>query len=356
MKQQKAYILAYQRATNYGAVLQIYALKKVLENFGLETLVIDYVPDWMKVSIKNKPHIKSYIKRKIMNYTFKSFFRKLNFTKKTFFDQDSLKNELQDGDFYFVGSDQVWNHKIMNNDTTYFLDFAPQKAKKIGYALSMGNQNFSNDFLQKVLPMINRFDHLSARETFVSNFIKKYNPECKVSDVLDPTLLLNAKDYSSIKKSTKFNSNYIVVYSAMHDENLYEYAKYLRQKTSLPLINLGYHFNGANKNEYIYGPQNWLNRMQQASFIITNSFHGTVFSILFKKQFLVVPNQSEIASGLNARFKELLESLQLNDRLIYSKEEIDEKVAKPVAFSKAFELLELRRAKSIQFIENAILK
>jgi hypothetical protein len=352
MKKKKAYILAYQKATNYGAVLQIYALKNVLEKLDLEVEVIDYVPNWMQVTLKNQPHFKSYIKRKMMNITFRSFFKKLGLVKKTYFDNFSLKNELQDGDYYFVGSDQVWNPKIMKNDTTYFLDFVPTTAKKIGYAVSMGNQALENDFLQKVLPLIENFDMLSSREKYVTDFVNEYYKDMSVPVVLDPTLLLNENDYANVKDTKKFTTEFIAVYAAMHDENLYNYAKYLKRKTGLSLINLGYHFNGADKNEYLKGPENWLNRIAQAKFFITNSFHGTVFSILYKKDFFVVPNQDQV--GLNARFVELLTSLELDDRLIYSRDDLDEQINKKSDFDNAYRLLEARRETSLEYIKKAI--
>ncbi len=348
----KAYILAFQKATNYGAVLQIYALKTTLEKLGLVVEVIDYVPQWMQVTMKNQPHFKSYIKRKIMNFTFRKFFNNLNLTQQTFYDLESLKNNLKDGDYYFVGSDQVWNPKIMKNDTTYFLDFVPKAAKKIGYAISMGNQELSNQFRQVVIPLIESFDSLSGRENYVSNFIHQYYPEYNVPVVLDPTLLLNKEEYMNVKDTKQFTSDFIVVYGAMHDENLYNYSKYLKQKTGLQLVNLGYHFKGADKHEYLLGPENWLNRIAQAKYFITNSFHGTVFSILFKKDFLVVPNQKEPA--LNARFMELLESLDMNSRLVYSINDIDKIIDSKLNFKNSYQLLEERRKQSINYIKEAI--
>ncbi|MBD3843236.1 MAG: polysaccharide pyruvyl transferase family protein [Campylobacterales bacterium] len=117
-------------------------------------------------------------------------------------------------------------------------------------------------------------------------------------------------------------------------------------------MNLGYHFNGADKHEYLLGPQNWLNRIAQARYFITNSFHGTVFSILYKKDFFVVPNQKEI--GLNARFIELLESLELDDRLIYSREDLDDKINKKSDFKNAYRLLGARKEHSLDYIKKAI--
>jgi len=352
MNSKKAYILAFQKATNYGAVLQIYALKTTLEKLDLTVEVIDYIPKWMQVTLKNQPSLKSFLKRKIMNLTFKSFFKKLKLTQNSYYDNKSLTHDLNTGDFYFVGSDQVWNPKIMQNDSTYFLDFVPKNAKKIGYAVSMGNQVISDKFMTKVLPLIKDFDFISAREDFVTNFIHNYDKNIQIPIVLDPTLLLNASDYETLKDKTKFRSKYIAVYAAMHDENLYDYARYLKEKTGLPIINLGYHFNGADRQEYIKGPGNWLNRIEQSNYFITNSFHGTVFSILYKKEFFVVPNQNQL--GLNARFIELLESLKLNSRLIHSKHEIDTLLHSKLVFENAYLLLKERKKQSLKYIKETI--
>lgn len=352
----KAYILAFQRATNYGAVLQIFAFKKVLENHGLKVEVIDYIPPWMKVTLRNHPSIFSFVKRRIMNFTFKSFFKKLGLTSSKYRENNTLKENLVDGDFYFVGSDQVWNKNIMHNDPTYFLNFVPEGAKRIGYAISMGNTRFEEPFKSEAYSLIEKFDNISARETFVSRYINEKFPEVNVPVVLDPTLLLSFDDYSGISDKKTFRRDYIVVYSAMRDQRLYDLAFHLRKLTGLPIVNLGYHFKGADKHEYLKGPGNWLNRIRKAKYVITNSFHGTVFSILAKSKFFVVPNEKKTHKGLNARFVELLNSLGLSQQMISNETELEERFNQEINFEKAFKLLAKRRESSYIFIKEVINK
>lgn len=354
MKQEKAYILAYQKATNYGAVLQIYALKKVLEKNNISVKVIDYIPQWMKVTLKNQPTIMSFVKRKLMNLTFSSFFKKLGLTDVTYYNNDSLSKELTDGDYYFVGSDQVWNRNIMKDDPTYFLNFAPDDAKRIGYAISMGNKPLEEPFKSKAFELIGRFDHLSARENYVVDYINEKYPNVKVPVVLDPTLLLNIDDYNEVCDKTIFKNEYIAVYSAMRDQRLYDLAFQLKEFTGLPIINLGYHFKGPDKHEYLKGPGNWLNRIKQAKYFITNSFHGTVFAVLGKSNFLVVPNENFGQKGLNARFIELLDSLDLSNRIISTRNELESRLYVKVNYDYAFKLLEQRREISIDYIQAAL--
>ncbi|WP_430815372.1 polysaccharide pyruvyl transferase family protein [Carboxylicivirga sp. RSCT41] len=353
MKKQ-AYILAYQKATNYGAVLQIYALKRVLEKHNLMVKVVDYIPKWMKVTLKNQPSVMSYVKRKVMNLTFKSFFKRLGLTEKTFYSNSSLCKHLTDGEFYFVGSDQVWNRNIMKNDPTYFLDFAPNGAKRIGYAISMGNKALEEPFKSKAYDLISQFDHLSARENYVSEFINEKFPDEEVPVVLDPTLLLDIQDYTEVCDTKTFKNDFIAVYSAMRDQRLYDLAFHLREITGLPIVNLGYHYKGPDKHEYFKGPGNWLNRIKQARYFITNSFHGTVFAILGKSNFFVVPNENPGQKGLNARFIELLDSLDLSSQIVSNKDELELQLNANVDYSKSFKLLDQRREISMNYIQQAL--
>lgn len=354
MPRKKAYILAFQRALNYGAVLQIYALSKVVESLGVEVEVLDYVPSWMEINLKNQPSIMSYLKRCLMKIFFRDFQEKLKFTPRIYRSPKELEDHLDPVDFYITGSDQVWNEVITHKDDTYFLSFAPNEARKIGYAVSMGNQSVSADFDARVQTLVLKFDAISVREKFVSDYVKTFRPNINVPVVLDPTLLLDEQDYAHICSTKIYNEPYIAVYACMHDENFYELARYFRRKTGLPLVNLGYHFNGPDKHEFLFGPENWINRIKNASYILTNSFHGTAFSILHHKKFMVVPNSSLKQQGLNARFIELLASLGLSERIVQCEAEIDLCFDAPITYDVAFSLLHKRRDESITFLKNAL--
>src|SRR5690554_803959 len=346
MEKKKAYLLAFQRATNYGAVLQIFALKAFLEQRNIEVKVIDYIPQWMQVSLKNQPSILSYFKRRIMNFMFENFFKKLNFTKRRYYDLESLSKSLPFADFYFVGSDQVWNEKIIKQDPTYFLSFAPKNAVKIGYAISMGNNMLSDVFLNTVKSNIRSFNYISAREKFVSDFVEKQQFGKDVPVLLDPTLLLGQSDYDNLLSMNGFNEDYIAVYPCMRDERLYELALYLKKVTGLKLINLGYHFKGPDKHEYLSGPINWINRIKYSRYFITNSFHGTAFAITYKKLFFAVPTNKSNQLGRNARFTELLDSVSLTDRLINNKLDIDRLIDREIDYDNVHTLLVERRRES----------
>lgn len=354
MNKNKAYIIAFQRSLNYGAVLQIYALSKVIERLGVSVEVVDYVPRWMEFRLSSQPSLLSYIKRRLMKFFFRSFYRKMNLTSHTYKSLKELQEHLDPAAFYITGSDQVWNELITQKDEAYFLSFAPENAKKIGYAVSMGNKPISADFYSRVQELVLKFDAVSVREKYVADFVKSFRPNSDIPIVLDPTLLLDEQDYALVSAKKTYRQPYIAVYSCMHDANFYELARYFKKKSGLPLVNLGYHFNGADKHEYIFGSENWISRIKGAEYVLTNSFHGTVFSIIHRKKFMVVPNSDKAQQGLNARFVELLKSLGLSGRLVENEKEVDRCFDRAIDYDSAFGLLQKRREESLDYLKDAL--
>jgi hypothetical protein len=218
----------------------------------------------------------------------------------------------------------------------------------------MGHKELEEPFKTDAYNLIKKFNHLSAREHFVSEFINQKYSNINVPVVLDPTILLDIEEYDEVCDNKNFGKEYIAVYSAMRDQRLYNLAFHLKELTGLPIINLGYHFSGPDKHEYIKGPENWLNRIKQAKFFITNSFHGTVFAVLSKSNFFVVPNDNPVQKGLNARFVELLDSLSLSNQIIIGKDELEAKLENEIPYNRAFELLQQRREISINYIREAL--
>ncbi|HOF00120.1 MAG TPA: polysaccharide pyruvyl transferase family protein [Spirochaetota bacterium] len=381
MKSKIIRIITFHNVMNCGAVLQLYALITFLKKKYVDVGAINYVnkkKSWIYLGFdmlfsNNKKsnldgskltnyHIKDnvvkFIKKKIIQKPyFKNFTKKLIKTKKYSSDY-SIQKRPPRADFYISGSDQVWNSSIIdiNNETAYFLNFGSDKTKRIGYAISMGGNNFNLEYLDKIKTLINNFDSLSARELFTQEQMLKYNnKKNEIPIVLDPTLLLKSEEYDILLKKKKIiRERYFLSYIII-DRSKLDIVKAAKDYLKIKWIDLSnYDYSLFDKKE-LKGPINFLYRIKYAEYVVTNSFHGTVFSILYKKQFFTIPYTNEFASR-NARFLELLESLELSDRVVYSYDELNRKISsnQKINYDLVFEKLKILKQKSIDFLLNSL--
>lgn len=229
------------------------------------------------------------------------------------------RNDLQElavkYDAFITGSDQVWSLNNAKVDGTYFLDFLNDKRKKISYAASFGG-NLSTAQKKQARDWLLLFNHenISIRERqgaeLVSEFIG-YEPVV----TLDPALLLNQEQWEEIAQLPK-RSGYIFLCERVDSKSLVKFAKQLSAVTGLPIIQYGGHpWHVVGKRVRGLLPDEWLGYIQNAEYIVTNSFHGIVFALNYKKLFFV-----EMLKGkhekTNSRLQNILEKLQLNNRVI----------------------------------------
>lgn len=317
---------------NYGAILQTYALQAYLESLGLKPRVINYRPDYIVCDqslmyVGGKQYRKNILTRwayRIMKAPSK-FIRKRKFAEfgnnelhltEEFKTLEEVKGANLNADCFICGSDQIWNvvsgaHK----DPAYFLDFAPSKSKRISYAAS-GNIPLNEEVRNITLPMINRIDSISMREDSTIASIQPYVNK-PISHVCDPVFLLEAEEWRKLyKKSASFKpiENYVLVYAMGNGyENTIQKARELANKENLPLyqITASLKNDGRIDKHFNISPYDFLALIDNANFVVTNSFHGTSFSIILQKQFW-----SCIAEGSNQRIVSLLEKAGMSDRLL----------------------------------------
>ncbi|HLT41983.1 MAG TPA: polysaccharide pyruvyl transferase family protein, partial [Sphingobacteriaceae bacterium] len=262
-------------------------------------------------------------------------------------------------DGYVVGSDQCWRPKYSPQIANYFLDFASneQEIKRISYAASFGvsNWEFNEEDTFLCSKFAQKFNAISVREDSGVNLVKKYLKQEAVH-VLDPTMLLDTGDYVRITENEKavLSAGELKVYildRSLKKGNIVEVLERrlgLRKFEVLPKKRFGID-KYDNIEDFIYpGPVQWLQGYRDAKFVITDSFHGTVFSILFNVPFLVIPNSSR---GV-ARFESLLKVFGLEDRLINNIDDFDtEKVIdSAIDWEMVNEKLAQERTKAIQFL------
>lgn len=292
-------IITYHFAINYGAVLQCYALSKFLESKGYEIEVINYVNSKQKRNndvIKHDDGIKSLIanclllpfRGKIKNkkYKFETFVNKIKLSKEIQ-NIDELKEYINSNNFNVIisGSDQVFNPKIDDFDLAFLLPF-DINCKKVSYAASTGNANTAD--INKLKKYLDKFDRLSIRE--VNDLEKFRNIDRNINVVCDPTLLLSKNDWKMLS-SAEGDSNYLLCYFLHKDLFKKEFmvAKKIAKEKHLKIkiINSRYSKNSLRKGTiFDCGPEEFIDLFANADYICTDSFHGTVFSLIFEKKFL----------------------------------------------------------------------
>lgn len=324
-------IITFHCSYNYGSVLQAYALQKYLINNGYNVKIIDYRSKnydmyhlfklWMlkyplKLLAENR-HINRLIRRK---YNFLHFINEsMHLTNKKYLYNDDLTVLNNEFNVFIAGSDQIWNPVCTGGvDSNFFLNFVDGRVnKRIAYAPSLAHASFEDKILNEMCGYIEKFDAISVREESGKKILKN-NTNKNIEVVLDPTMLLEEKDYKILEIKPKFDKPYIFVYMLEKDDPcLIEYVSKISQEKAIDIVYI--HLNNLFRGEHVhnvYGCKvgEFLWYIRNAKYVVSNSFHATVFSIIFQKKFCTFKTEKSYS-----RMVGLLNTLGLEDR-IYNKE------------------------------------
>ncbi len=355
-------ILTFQKAINYGAVLQLYALQKIVRKLGVDTEVINYISPKLKNDykiIRRNDGLKNLLASIFCAKAFYERKRRFKVFEKKYFNltdelysKGDLSRICNEYDYLITGSDQVWNYTITNTDSTYMLDFVEDSNKKISYAASFGVAQIPDKLKVWYKNLLQDFKAISVREKQGQAIIKSLcNKE--VSVVLDPTFLLTKKDWTKLNISDTKNKKYILVYCLRRSNLLNEFAEKLKAKTGFEIIVLNPRIRNIydKSSAYSSGPKEFIGLFMNAEYVLTNSFHGTAFSINFNKKFLVDLDINS-AISTNSRLLNILSLLGLEDRII---DNIDiEKMYQDIDYSKVNTILDEERRKSINYLKMSL--
>ena len=315
-------LVTYHRSSSYGACLQAYATQQALCEMGNEVVIIDYLNKYeqriKKVFFSADGSIKSFVVNAIKSivfrrnywlyHSFENFYKEYKLTSNQFFHCSDMQ-ELS-FDLLAVGSDQVWNSNISGKiDPVYLLDFGKAEYR-ISIASSFGSYILNNEEKQWFIKAISQFDSISVREEFAKQQLASCGFE-NVTIISDPTMFLKRESWESFMVSNN-ERGYILTYfvSASFCE-FFQMVENLKEKYKKPVLNIqssAFHWNGVDKTIVGITPQQFLGYIHDADIIITDSFHGVVFSILFNKQFIVINNAQN-----PVRIRELLKKIGLED-------------------------------------------
>lgn len=328
-------IFTFHRATNYGAVLQAYGLVSYLISQGYDAKIIDYKPRGMAKTFSFF-HLQSFSPKRIMVFLYVNFIRLLELPKKSkrrnmFWkyihytlpmtskvDDDT---ELPEFDFIFVGSDQVWSTCFTGGvDKFYYGQFNRRGAKLISYAGSAAEDMEGSFYSTNNAKLLDSFDAISVREDELQIFLQSQLMNKKIVKVLDPTLLAGVEYYEELIAGVHpYDKPYILIYQVIRkqDAEIQEYAKQKAIRLGCSIIEIKeskmFIRDGNGFKDYgMVDPTMFVALFKHAMHVITTSFHGTAFSLMFNRPFDVV----SISPEVDSRAKDLLYHTGLNDRLI----------------------------------------
>ncbi len=346
----KIFTMTCHRAYNYGAVLQAYALQTYLSNRGHDVKVLDYSPHYLR---KSNNRLRQFLKNVLQfpdrcknKKTFDDFLNKyINLSKKTFHTYDELVNADEKADVYIAGSDQVWNMNMKNgNDDSYFLRFAPEGAKKMSYAASIAMENLSENQKKRFNEMLSDYYAVSVREKSGVKLLKDIEIEC--SEVCDPVFLLNEHQWDDFSSKNVYKEDYVLVYAFYNQREVYDFAQSLAKERKCKVYSIGTgfreKFSGVDKYFWSPSPKEFVNLVRNSKAVITNSFHGLSFSLIFNKPAYVFRTKT---AG-NSRIVDILRKIDMYEDNPF-------RIACVEDYSAVNEKLKEFRETSIAFLESA---
>lgn len=312
----KICIITCQNADNHGARLQCYALVRYFQKQGHDVQVIDYRPGYMRgprlwywpgASIKRWAKLFLQILDRIRtvrrHQCFEKFSKKYIPLTRIYNSIDELRQDPPEADMYIAGSDQIWNTTFSNGtDPGYYLDFGEKSVRRESFAASFATEDIVPSARDFVKDNLKRFDKITVREQSALKILENLGYQGSLQD--DPVFLLSAQEWNEIADGTGDGENYVLVYDFYNDDNIKQEAQRIAQEKDLNIyavcpMKLSY----ADKNYVYSGPETFVSLIKNASYVVSNSFHGTVFAMIYGKPFEVVDRPD----GLNVRMHDLLE-------------------------------------------------
>ena len=346
---------------NYGANLQAFALNRICNNFGVETKTIVYC-DCGRLHALLSNLKQSLIGLFHWNFTtrkmcIKKFQRLIPKTKKYYL--NTIKKANNQFDTFIVGSDQVWNPNYLN--TFYDLSFVNDDNAKVSYAASLGKLSFSKKDEERYSGFLADYSLISVREEAAQKLLTRLVNK-NIELVLDPTLLLCSEEWLSICSPRRVVEDYLFCYflndNELHRKLAIEFAA-IKHLKIVTIPDLSYSYRECDKGFgdfrlYNVGPSDFLSLIKHSSFVFTDSFHATVFSLIFNKQFIVF---DDFKSSTGSRIETLSSLFHTSERYINNLDDANiENIIKldNIDYTDLFDDYLLLREQSIVFLKKAL--
>ena len=375
-------IITLVRVNNYGAELQAFATQHALQQMGYDAEIIDYLyfinprhkktkgskpnfkmPMKLRLIVTLYPWLQWYKKfkqdkdtLKLREERFNSFHKENTRFYKEYRTAESLRSSQMDYDVYVAGSDQVWNPNNYTSLDPYFLKFAPQGKTKISYASSFGVGVLPEHTRSYYKDALKDSNAISVREENAVQLVEDV-AGVKAQWVLDPTLLLTGEEWIKYGKVVEgIPDTFVLIYEVTPCAYVKQLALKVAKDLGCKVVRINCDASRQEADDEVLnimaaGPAEFIWLFSQASMVVTNSFHGTAFSLNMQKDFFVVTPERK---QNNSRQKSLLRLLNQENRLIVEGAPIPAKDKFSVNYSTVNPLLAEAREKSINFLKGAI--
>lgn len=358
---------------NYGASLQAYALLTYLGKLGHDVKLINYQPTYLTrkydytwvnpessfsryTFTRSIYRVLKFLQRQTTMGRKRSFdkFKKLYLkeTSEVYHNFEQLKNNPPHADLFVVGSDQIWNvFYETGRDPAFYLEFV-KTGKKASYAASFSYLDISPEQGGRIAQSLRKFSNISVREYQSLTILEKLGIE-GAEWVLDPIFLLSRDEWKQLMISIPSNEKYLLIYDFEKNENLKKFAKEYAKQNNLKIysINDTYPLLYADRNFNSAGPIEFLNLIYGCEAFVSNSFHGTAFSILFHKPVFVFNRNRH---KVNSRMESLMNLFELQDCILSTDEHIKKALKRTFDFNKTEIILNRELSKSKSYINSMV--
>lgn len=358
-------LITIHLGSNFGSILQAIATVNMFKEHQCSVVIVNYIPDrctWKRFFIRALKSPTAFIKSVIMfpieiinKHLYNSFLAKYANVSKPIYSNDDFVKACPKADVYVTGSDQVWN-SIHNEglDKRYYFEGFPENVTKVAYSSSIGREDLNEGEYLEMKRMLGTYKAISVREASAKTIIESMG--YKVCHLLDPTFMLDKAKWSQYRSKRIVKEPYIMVYLPYntHDKNLiYKSVRVIAQCKKLKVVTFSWTIRPeklADRTVYFADPGDFLSLMDYADYIVTNSFHGTAFSINLNKQFYVY-----LPTGFGTRIMSILNLCSLSDRLLKADEVVSvEKVERTIDYNSINSILNRERKLAHEFLDNAL--
>lgn len=338
---------------NYGSLLQAFALQQILSKLGVRNKILSdsryAIP---KLTLRQRiVKLKNIILKKNINPS-ERMFREFRERYLRIDETASYSRLNKRYDIFLCGSDQIWS-PYLKYEPFYYLHYFSKK--KIAYAPSIGTCNFSEDYVNTILDDLRKFAHLSARESKSASKLS-FMSGLPIAEVLDPTLLLEPSEWQKLLVPLDDTQRYILCYFLTPNQWYMDYVLKFATKHNLPVKIFNTHERYSDYAETVpAGPKEFLSYVNSAKIIFTDSYHASIFSVLFRKKFFVFKRFEDDGDlDQNERIYNLFNHIGLQPYFVGKKDISRIECLPEIDFCRVEKKLSELRSKSIQFLNNAI--